>query len=85
MALHEIIGNVGVLLILGAYALLQLGRLDGRGWRHAALNAAGAVLILYSLTHAFNQSAFIIEVSWLVISLAGLLRVARERWKARTA
>jgi hypothetical protein len=79
VALHEIVGNVGVVAILVAYALLQLGRLDGRGWRYAALNAVGAALILYSLTHAFNQSAFLIESAWLVISLFGIGRVAWER------
>lgn len=70
----DILGLVGVLLILTAYAALQLGRMDAADRIYSFLNLVGAVLILISLTVDFNLSAFVIESAWVVISLYGLLR-----------
>ncbi len=74
MPFHEVIGIVGVLQILLAYALLQLDRITTRQLVYQLLNAFGAALILYSLFHEFNRSAFIIESCWLLISLYGIFR-----------
>lgn len=75
-AWYDFVGNVGVALLITAYALLQSGRLSLRAPAYSLLNAAGAALILVSLWFDFNLSAAIIEGFWLVISLYGL-------WKAR--
>ena len=75
----DAVGNVGVLLVLGAYLGLQLGRLDIQGPAFSACNAVGAVLLLVSLTVNFNLSSVIIEIFWLAISLLGLWRYWRQR------
>ena len=80
--LHDVIGNMGVALILVSYLLVQIGRASATGVRYIVANALGALLILYSLWYDFNLSAFIIEIAWLVISLVGLGRFLRERRKA---
>jgi hypothetical protein len=77
--LADAIGNLGVLLVLGSYLGLQLGRLDSRGPAYSACNAMGAVLLLVSLTVNFNLSSVIIEIFWLAISLLGLWRHRRAR------
>jgi hypothetical protein len=77
--LHDLIGNMGVLLILGSYLLVQLRRLEATGVSYLLANGLGALLILVSLARDFNLSAFLIEVVWLLISLYGLARIFLER------
>ena len=70
----DLIGFIGVLLIVVAYLLLQLDKLPSSSPRYSLLNAAGALFIIVSLIFAFNLSAFIVEVFWFLISLLGLWR-----------
>ncbi len=76
---YDFVGNVGVLLILGSYLLVQLRRLDATGLAYTISNGLGALFILYSLFFDFNLSAFIIEIAWILISLVGIWRYFRER------
>ena len=71
---HDLVGNIGVLLVLGTYLLVQMGRMDIRKPVYSGANALGAVLIIVSLLHDFNLSSFVIEIAWLSISLYGLAR-----------
>jgi len=75
---HDLVGNVGVLMVLATYLLVQTERMDIRRPGYSSLNAAGAVLIIVSLMYDFNLSSFMIEIAWLAISLYGLKRF----WKA---
>lgn len=75
----DLVGFIGVLLIIIAYLLLQLDKLPSSSPSSSLLNAAGAVLIIVSLIFKFNLSAFIVEVFWLLISLFGLTRSLRSR------
>ena len=76
---HDFIGNIGVLLILAAYLLLQMQRLSALGWFYSVVNGLGALLVLVSLTQEFNLSAFAMELVWLLISLYGLREWYRRR------
>jgi len=78
-AWHDLVGNLGVLLVLGTYLCVQMGRMDLRTPTYSLANAAGAILILVSLFYDFNLSSFVIEIAWLAISLYGLLRWQRDR------
>ena len=75
---YDFIGNLGVLLILVTYLLLQMDRLEGKSFFYSFNNAIGALLVLISLYFEFNLSAFIIEFFWLLISLYGLLHSRRS-------
>jgi hypothetical protein len=77
--IHDVVGFVGVALIVGAYAALQLGPLRPDSPSYPALNAVGAALILISLMYAFNAAAFAVEIFWLAISALGLLRALNDR------
>lgn len=68
-------GLAGVVLYLGSYALLQAGLLRGSGYSYAILNLCAASLVLLSLTVAFNLSSAIIQTSWIVISVLGIIRL----------
>ena len=71
---HDLLGNIGVVLILATYLLLQLEKLSATSLLYSATNGLGALLILVSLIYQFNLSAFIIEAFWLLISIYGIVR-----------
>lgn len=71
---YDLAGNVGVLLMVIAYLLLQLDRISSSAVTYLLLNALGAVLVILSLLFHFNLSAFLMEVFWLLISLYGLAK-----------
>lgn len=79
MTLYDAIGITGVAFVLLAYGLLQVEKIDSRGWRYSALNALGALLIMVSLYFTFNLASFIIECAWLAISVYGLFKAWRTR------
>jgi len=72
-----------VVLYLGSYALLQAGILHGSGYTYAILNLCASSLVLISLMVAFNLSSAIIQVSWIVISLMGIARLAWMNGRVR--
>ena len=71
---HDLLGNIGVFLVLLAYLLVQLNRIDTRKYLYSFVNAAGATLLCISLVINFNMSGLMIELSWVLISLYGLYR-----------
>lgn len=79
----DVVGIVGVAMIVLAYLGLTLGRLSGQSLAYSLANAVGAALILVSLWFDFNLSAFVIEAFWLLISVFGLIRGVRRRRLAR--
>lgn len=81
-AWYDLAGNVGVVLMVGAYLLLQMGKLRSGELSYSAMNATGAVLVIISLCFTFNLSAFLVESFWLLISLFGLIKYLT---KPRTA
>ena len=74
-AFYDLVGNLGVALIIGSYFLIQIGKLSATGLAYTLSNLIGAACILYSLYFDFNMSAFLVELFWLLISLVGLGRI----------
>lgn len=70
----DLVGNIGVLLMVIAYLLLQLEKLSSSALSYLLLNAVGAMLVMISLMFRFNLSAFLMEAFWLLISLYGLAK-----------
>jgi hypothetical protein len=77
--LLDLIGNVGVVLLMLTYLLLQLNKLSSNGLAYSLLNIVGASLIIVSLLVNFNLSAFLIEAFWVLISFIGIYRYVRLR------
>ena len=75
MSWTDAVGVIGVAMILVAYAAAALGRLDVKGALSLSANFVGASLILLSLLVDFNLSALLMEGSWALVSLAGLVRL----------
>lgn len=81
--LFDVVGFIGVLLIVIAYLLLQLNKLPSSSPSYSLMNAAGALLIIISLIFDFNFSAFVVEVFWFLISLFGIWRSLVNTKKSR--
>ena len=79
MVWHEVLGLVGVAIIVRSYAMLQLGRLDPRRPAYPAANGLGAALVVVSLIYDFNLAAFVVEGFWVLISLFGVAQALRRR------
>lgn len=75
----DLLGLAGAALFVIAYAGVQIGRLDARAAPALAMNLVGAILVLISLTHAFNLAAFVLETVWGLLALYGLIRLAARR------
>lgn len=69
---YDLVGTLGVFVIILAYILLQLEKIRSDQLIYSLLNAIGASLIIVSLIYSFNFSAFIVEFFWLLISLFGV-------------
>lgn len=72
LAWYDVLGSVGVAVIIVAYVLLQFERLRSEQLAYSLLNAIGALLILVSLYFSFNFPSFVVEFFWLLISLYGI-------------
>ncbi|MFT5261043.1 MAG: hypothetical protein ACI9J2_000396 [Saprospiraceae bacterium] len=79
---HDIVGNAGVLCIVGCYFLLQVGKIDSETLKFSLINLLGASLILISLTVEFNLAAAMIEIFWVIISLIGVGRYIQRKKKS---
>ncbi len=78
-AWYDILGTLGVAVIIVAYFLLQTGRLQSEQLSYSVMNGVGAVLILISLYYDFNFPSFVVEFFWLLISLYGIVRYLRRK------
>lgn len=74
----DAVGLTGTFLVVMAYCLLQLERLDPRSLSYNIINLLGAVLLLFSLCFKFNLASFVIEVFWIGASLIGLWKYWRR-------
>jgi|tagenome__1003787_1003787.scaffolds.fasta_scaffold18506930_1 hypothetical protein len=73
----DLIGNIGVIVLMITYLMLQLGKLRSDGLSYSILNAVGASFIVVSLLVNFNLSALLMEVFWVLISFVGIYRYFR--------
>lgn len=80
---YDLVGIVGVAIIIGTYLMLQLGRLASSDLTYSVLNAVGASMVIVSLLVDFNLSAFVVEAFWVLISLVGIARYMTSRRRAR--
>ena len=76
MTLIDWLGVFGSLLIAGAYLAVSRAWVDAERPMFNLLNLLGSVLILWSLWFRPNAGAVMIEVLWVLIAVAALLRFA---------
>lgn len=83
LAWYDWVGIAGTLMVLGAFFLLQAGRLSGTSLVYQLLNLLGAAGVLMSLLGEFNVSVFLLEGVWVAISAYGIARSMKARAASR--
>ncbi len=76
--LADIIGLTGSALMVGGFAYANRAKVLNK-LLFNAVNLAGAVLLLISLSVKFNLGAFVLEAVWGVIALVGIFAALRQR------
>lgn len=76
---YDAVGGLGVVCVLVAYLMLQAGKWRSTGMIYLALNLAGSVFVMLSLTNQWNLPAFILQCAWGAISVYGMVKVLRNR------
>jgi hypothetical protein len=80
----EGIGWLAALLILVAYLLLSLGKVDGRSRLYQCMNIAGAIgMIINSGWNGAIPSA-VLNAIWALIGLYALVRIRAQRRSRET-
>jgi len=77
--LSDILGMIGVFLVLVTYAMLQLEKLSSKSLMYSSVNLIGSVLILISLVYHWNLASVVIEIFWLLISAYGIGKCLRSK------
>ena len=72
---QEVLGLIGAGLYLLSYFSLQIGWIHGRGYAYPTLNMLAASFVLIDLERSFNVPSAVIQVSWIAISLFGIVRL----------
>jgi hypothetical protein len=79
MSLPDLAGLIGVALMLLSYAGGALGRLRIDAAPSLIMNLTGALLVVWSLLHAFNLAAFVMESAWALVALGGLIKLVLKK------
>jgi hypothetical protein len=79
MEVSDIVGLVGVALLIVTYALLQLDKIDPKGFWYSFNNLLVAILVTVSLIYTPNIASIVIEVFWFLISLYGVIMYYKRK------
>ena len=81
-SLSNIIGYIGVIIILIAYYCSQTNKINHNRYTYSVSNLAGALCLLISLYFQPNLPSITIEIAWLTISAIGIIKTYQKRKKA---
>jgi hypothetical protein len=73
----DVVGNIGVVMLIGTLWLNVSGRINSKGWQYNLSNLVVAILLSVNLYYKPNLSSIIIEMFWAGISIYGLLKYYR--------
>jgi len=79
VGISDIIGLIGVALLITTYALLQFDRIDPKGFWYSFNNMVVAILVTVSLIYSFNLASMVIEVFWFSLSVYGIWKYFKIR------
>lgn len=77
--IFDVIGMSGTFLVVGAFFLLQLDKVNPSGLGYNVMNLTGAILLLISLCYNFNLASFVIELFWIAASIIGLYKYYKKK------
>ena len=79
----EVIGWTAAVIILAAYVLLSLGKLEGRGYLYQWMNVIGAGGFIVNSGYNGALPSAVLNVIWAAMGLFTLWSVWRARQAAR--
>jgi len=79
VGISDVIGLIGVALLITTYALLQFDRIDPKGFWYSFNNMVVAILVTVSLIYSFNLASMVIEVFWFSLSVYGIWKYFKIR------
>ena len=79
MSIPDLIGLIGVALLVTTYAMLQIDRIDPKGFWYSFNNMIVAILVSVSLYYTWNTASVVIEVFWFLISVYGIVMYSKRR------
>ena len=77
--LHQLASLVGAILILSAYALLQMGKLNQRSLAFCVANFVGSGILTWIAIVERNSGFILLEGTWALLSLIPVFKGLRER------
>jgi hypothetical protein len=75
---YQLISLAGALMVLGAYAGLQFGRMARQGLAFSLLNFVGASLLAWVAVVDRRLGFILLETAWALLSVPGVLRALRR-------
>ena len=75
----DVIGIIGVAIIVITYFLLQIEKIKSDDLQYSLLNIFGSILILLSILQNWNLASFLIEIFWILISFIGVYKAISKR------
>ena len=66
ISIPDLIGFIGVGILISTYALLQLDKIDPKGFWYSFNNLLVAILVTVSLAYTPNLASLVIEFFWFI-------------------
>jgi len=79
MGIPDVVGLVGVALLIVTYAMLQLDKIDPKGFWYSFNNLIVAILVTVSLVYTPNLASLVIEFFWFIISVYGIFMFFKRK------
>lgn len=74
MFISEIIGLIGVALVISSYFLLQQEIFSSDSSGYLCFNLVGSLMLLFSLYYNWNLASVVIECLWFIITVYGIVK-----------
>jgi len=81
----DVVGQCGMLLLVGTYWALQTDRLDSKGFTYSFLNLVVAVLLGINLYFKPVLANITLEIFWAAMSLWGIYKWWKHEKSRRTS
>ena len=75
----NVLGWVGMALLIGAYALVTAGRIHGTGLAFQLMNLFGGAFLMVNSAYYGAWPSAVLNLVWVVIGTVGLARAALGR------